>query len=253
MDTRRTTKELYKDTFQMIHPSEESVMRMTYRTEEHEMEKKRLLPRRRMIAASVACCLLLASAAFAATKIVSYESHSSAEPTCTNYRELSDVTKDLTYDPIIPQEFSNGYEFKSATVGTDEGKDADGNTVISGKMMDVEYTHPKSDHIMLSISPVIDESDTTQYDKTRDVNGVTVGASDFIIKFVPPDYEKTDEDITREKNGTIQISYGTDTIEEKAFASASFMTGGVHYTLLADGDKQPSQDELMDMAEEMLK
>ena len=100
---------------------------------------------------------------------------------------------------------------------------------------------------------MIDESDTTRYDKTRDVNGVTVGASTFIIKFVPPDYEKTDEDIAREKNGTIQISYGSDTIEESTYARATFMTGGAQYTLLAEGDKQPSQDELMDMAEEMLK
>ena len=253
MDTRRTTRELYKDTFQMIHPSEESVMRMTYRTEEHEMEKKRLMPRRRMIAAGVVCCLMLSGVAFAASKIVSFESHAPSTPQCTEYSELSDITKDLAYDPIIPQEFSNGYEFKSATLGSDEGKDADGNTVMSGKLIDVSYANPKLDDVMLSITSVIDESDTIEYDKTRDVNGVTVGASTFIIKFVPPDYEKTDEDIAREKNGTIQISYGSDTIEESSYASVTFMTGGARYTLLAEGDKQPSQDELLDMAEEMLK
>ena len=91
MDTRRTTKDLYKDTFQMIHPSEESVMRMTYRTEEHEMEKKRLMPRRRMIAAGVVCCLMLSGIAFAASKIVSFESHAPSAPQCTEYSELPDI------------------------------------------------------------------------------------------------------------------------------------------------------------------
>ena len=253
MDTKRRTKDLYKDTFQMIRPSEESVMRMTYRTEEYEMKKKRLIPRRRMIAASVVCCMLLASVAFASSKIASFESHAPSKPQCTEYSELSAITKGLAYDPIIPREFSNGYVFKSATLGSDEGKDADGNTVISGKLIDARYTNPKLDDVMLSITSVIDEIDTAAYDKVRDVNGVSVSASTFIIKFVPPDYEKTDEDIAREKNGTIQISYGSDTVEESPYASVTFMPGGARYTLLAEGDKQPSQDELMDMAAEMLK
>lgn len=253
MDTKRITKDIYKDTFQMIRPSEESIMRMTYRTEEYEMEKKRLMPRRRVLAASVICCLMLASVAFAASKIVSFESHAPSTPQCTEYSKLSDLTKDLPYDPIIPQEFSNGYVFKSATLGSDEGKDADGNTVISGKMIDARYTNPMLDDVMLSITSVIGESDKTKYDKTRDVNGVTVGASSFIIKFVPPDYEKTDEDIAREKDGTIQISYGSDTIEESSYANVTFITDGVQYTLLAEGDEQPSQDELMDMATEIIK
>lgn len=47
-------------------------------------------------------------------------------------------------------------------------KDADGNTVISGKLIDVSYANPKLDDVMLSITSVIDESDTTRYDKTRD-------------------------------------------------------------------------------------
>ena len=72
------------------------------------------------------------------------------------------------------------------------------------------------------------------------------------MKFVPPDYEKTEEDIALESEGNFQISYGSDSIKEHSYVSASFEKDGIQYTLLADGDNQPSLDELMDMAAEML-
>lgn len=252
MKTNHTTKDLYKEAFNVIHPSEQSVMHMLYNTEGKEMNEKRLLPRRRVVVMTMICCLLFASAAFAASKIVIYESHAPSSPQCTEYSGLSDLTKGLTYDPIVPQSFNSGYTFKNATLGTDEGKDAEGNTVTSAKILDITYSHPRTDDITLSIDPLVAGNDETRYEKTRNINGVIVGGSTFIIKFVPPDYEKTDEDIAREKNGTIQISYGSDTVEESSYSSASFAKDGVQYTLLSEGDKQPTMDELMDMAEEML-
>ena len=253
MKTNHTTKKLYKDTFNRIHPSEHSVNHMLYNMEEKEMKAERFLPRRRVIAMTMICCMLFASVAFAASKIATYERHAPSSPQCTEYSELPDLTKELAYDPIVPQSFDNGYTFQSATLGTETGKDAEGNTVASVNILDIVYSHPRTGDITLSIDPLAEDSDEGRYEKTRSVNGVTVGGSAFIIKFVPPDYEKTDEDIARVKNGTIQISYGTDTVEESSYSSASFAKDEVQYTLLADGDKQPTMDELMDMAEEMLK
>lgn len=253
MRTKPSTKDLYKDTFQMIHPSEHSVSQMLYRTEENKMKTKRLMPRRRVIVMTALCCLLLASACFAASKIVSYEFHAPSSPQCTDYNDLSSLTDDLNYEPVIPMDFDNGYVFENATLGTMEGKDTDGNTVSSGKILDVTYSNPKKDDITLSVEPVADETDTGTYDKTRDVHGVTVGGTTFTMKFVPPDYKKTQDDISRENKGNFQISYGTESIEESSYVSAAFAKDNIHYTLLADGGNQPSLDELMDMAAEMVK
>lgn len=252
MNTRLKAKDLYKDTFHNIRPSKQSVMQMIYITEEDKMRTKRTRPRRVVVMTAI-CCLLLASACFAVSKIVSYESHSQATPQCTDYNDLPELLDEIDYEPIIPSDFDNGYTFKDATLGTEEGKDADGNTVDSGKILDVTYSHPKTDHVTLSTDPVMQQTDVSTYDKTRDVDGVTIGASTFIIKFVPSNYEKTADDIQREKNGTIQISYGTDTIEEEVYNSAVFSKDRITYTLLTQGKKQPSQNELMDMAEEMLR
>ena len=126
MDNKKSTKELYKDTFQMIRPSDHSVTQMLYRTEENKMRTKRLMPRRRVIVLTTICCMLFASACFAASMIVNYEGHAPSTPQCTNYDDLSSITNDLGYEATIPESFSNGYVFENATLGTEEGKDADG-------------------------------------------------------------------------------------------------------------------------------
>ena len=233
MDNKKSTKELYKDTFQMIRPSDHSVTQMLYRTEENKMRTKRLMPRRRVIVLTTICCMLFASACFAASMIVNYEGHAPSTPQCTNYDDLSSI-------------------IENATLGTEEGKDADGNTVSSGKFIDVIYSSPNTGDVNLDVNPIVAANDSSIYNKTRDVNGVTVGGGTFIMKFVPPDYEKTEEDIALESEGNFQISYGSDSIEEHSYVSASFEKDGIQYTLLADGDNQPSLDELMDMAAEML-
>ena len=84
MDNKKSTKELYKDTFQMIRPSDHSVTQMLYRTEENKMRTKRLMPRRRVIVLTTICCMLFASACFAASMIVNYEGHAPSTPQCTN-------------------------------------------------------------------------------------------------------------------------------------------------------------------------
>jgi hypothetical protein len=196
--------------------------------------------------------MLFASACFAASMIVNYEGHAPSTPQCTNYDDLSSITNDLGYEATIPESFSNGYAFENATLGTEEGKDADGNTVSSGKFIDVVYSSPNTGDVNLDVNPIVAANDSSIYNKTRDVNGVTVGGGTFIMKFVPPDYEKTEEDIALESEGDFQISYGSDSIEEHSYVSASFEKDGIQYTLLADGDNQPSLDELMDMAAEML-
>ena len=252
MDNKKSTKELYKDTFQMIRPSDHSVTQMLYRTEENKMRTKRLMPRRRVLVLTTICCMLFASACFAASMIVNYEGHAPSTPQCTNYDDLSSITNDLGYEATIPESFSNGYAFENATLGTEEGKDADGNTVSSGKFIDVVYSSPNTGDVNLDVNPIVAANDSSIYNKTRDVNGVTVGGGTFIMKFVPPDYEKTEEDIALESEGNFQISYGSDSIEEHSYVSASIEKDGIQYTLLADGDNQPSLDALMDMAAEML-
>ena len=207
------------------------------------MRTKRLMPRRRVIVLTTICCMLFASACFAASMIVNYEGHAPSTPQCTNYDDLSSITNDLGYEATIPESFSNGYAFENATLGTEEGKDADGNTVSSGKFIDVVYSSPNTGDVNLDVNPIVAANDSSIYNKTRDVN---------VMKFVPPDYEKTEEDIALESEGNFQISYGSDSIEEHSYVSASFEKDGIQYTLLADGDKQPSLDELMDMAAEML-
>lgn len=241
---------IYKESFQKIRPSEKAIDDLLYRLEEPEMKTKNLLTKCRVIVLATACCLLFASVCYAATKIAFYEGHGPSQPQCTEYDALSDLTDDLNYNVVIPKSFTNGYDFANATLFNEAAKDDAGNTISEYKGLDVVYTNAKAEELTLSITPVLENGEDKDgfYDKTKSANGIDVQSASYTIKFVPPDYQKTEEDMTREANENFTISYGSDTIEGISYICASLDGAGVHYLLTVEDAGSLTGDELLDMA-----
>ena len=85
---------------------------------------------------------------------------------------------------------------------------------------------------------------------TAEVNGITLTYRDAHYRFVPDDYEKSDEEKQQEKNGELVISYyGSDEVEDKMFQSVLWEQDGATY-LISGYDTGLN---MFDMAAELVK
>lgn len=88
---------------------------------------------------------------------------------------------------------------------------------------------------------------------TAEVNGVTLTYRDAHYRFVPDDYEKSDEEKQQEKSGELVISYyGSDEVEDKMFQSVLWEQDGVTY-LISGYDTGLDAQTMFDMAAELVK
>ena len=117
------------------------------------------------------------------------------------------------------------------------------------------YKTPDGAEMMLSLSPVSDNSDSQV---TRAASsGCFIGETEVRIyrdhyKFVPEDYEKTPEDIAAEAGGHYYISFGADQIEERDIVSADVVLNDVNYTFYFDNAAECTDEMLIQMASELL-
>ena len=87
---------------------------------------------------------------------------------------------------------------------------------------------------------------------TAEVNGVTLTYRDAHYRFVPADYEESDEEKQQEKSGELVISYGSDEVEDKMFQSVLWEQDGVTY-LISGFDTGLDAQTMFDMAAELVK
>lgn len=170
-------------------------------------------------------------------------------------KDLPEVEKIVGYPVTAVEEFSNGLRFESLYVGGEAVYDEDFNVLQEYYGVMAEYRSDDGKRITLSLTPVLDilgGHEAPAPSETRDLDGVELRLSFDRYRFVPPDYEKTEEDLRREAAGHFYISYGADAVEEHDYAFADFVLDGVNYVLM-DSDASPaSGDTLTQMAAELL-
>ena len=218
-----------------------------------QMKKRKILA----IALAAALILALGAAAYALSGIPrSTGTH--LMPKEADYESLAaleKVEKDVGYPVTAPAEFPNGYAFDSLSV-VGQAVYGESNEVLQEYYgVHVTYTKPDEPDIILNLSPVLElegGSEAPAPNEERMIGGVTVGLSRDHYKFVPPDYEKTEDDLAREAAGHYYISFGADGIEERDMAFADFVIDGVNYTLIDMYASEDSFDTLAQMAKEII-
>ena len=147
---------------------------------------------------------------------------------------LADAGVALTLpDKIGEYTFSYGFDVDT-TAQNDMGE--------TEKVSEVDATYTK-DGAELNLSA---------HKSYTEVNGVTLTYRDAHYRFVPPDYEKSDEEKQQEKNGELVISYGSDEVEDKMFQSVLWEQDGVTY-LISGFDTGLDAQAMFDMAAELVK
>lgn len=210
------------------------------------------LSAKKWIIGVVAGCLLISGGVFAAGRVVSTSGHSSSKDAVKSYSEMGKQEKKLGFAVDSVERFVNGYLFESAVVGDKQGKDQEGNQVYESKFMSISYARNAEPTVSLLIEKQMgDVTGLYSGDITRVCGDVTLYYSSATYKFVPADYELTQEDKVNQEKDNYFISYGSDKVEIQKNSNVSWVKDGIVYQLLGF-DLNLTADEMFDMAEEIM-
>lgn len=241
-------KKIYKEAVDELNPS----LEFTNKVKTGKEIKMRKLNKRNIVVIAVAACMMLGTTAFAASRISEYRVWGDPGTATSDYQITQGNAEELEITLGIPEGFSNGYEFHISNINGMDCYDDNGNVMAEGGSLVVTYTKSDCPDIQLYVDPLFEAGDYSEALESKEINGVNVYYSRDIYKFVPPDYELTEEDQQNMESGHYNISYGSGEVEVKVYEGIFFENDNKIYNMFCwDGMMTP--DEWFDMAEELLK
>ena len=240
-------KKIYSEAVNEINPSPELVDRIK-NNKENKMIK---FSKSKVVVLVAVACMTLGTSVFAAGKIASYRSWSSNLTEVSDINKSRDNAKKLGASLEIPESFSNGYAFDCSYSGGIEGLDEDGNAVANGNSFMATYTKENGSDLYLNIDPSFEELNMEEGDILENINGVDVYFYSHTYKFVPTDYELTDEDKENMEKPGYEITYGSDEVQVQKCSGFIFGYESKTYNMLSF-DSELTDDEWYAMAEELI-
>lgn len=239
--------EAYKNLVDDIKPSAELINKIQI-SEERKMKR---VSKKMVVVVAIAACMTIGTTAFAAGHIATYRSWSSSQSEISDYSKAVEKADELGGELTIPQAFTNGYTFDAANTMRVEGLDDNGNVLVKGTDFTARYTRESMPDINVFINKSYDEEEESYAVSSKMMGDVTVYFNQATYKFVPEDYELTDEDKQNMEDSHYEISVGSDTVEIMNNNGISFEKDGRYYSMFA-WDSDMTADEWYEMAEEWL-
>ena len=204
---------------------------------------------------AAAICVLFITSAYAISGTVRGTATHFMKDTGTydTLEALPRAEKIAGYPITAPARFTNGYEFKTLNVDGEAAYGDDNEILKEYYTVHVEYERGGTQDLLLSLAPVLalpTEREQPEANESKEIDGVEVRFSRDHFKFVPPDYEKTEEDLKAEEAGHYYVSFGADEITECDYTFALFTLGDVEYTLFDQSGRDA--EFLYEMASEIL-
>lgn len=236
-----------------VKVSPEDTRRMAdfvHRRIEEENRMKRWSARKIAVVAA-AVCVLGTITAIAAGKVVSIGSDSSWNDAVYDYKEAKEMKDLVGFEVKTPETFKNGYAFYAAIPVQNESKDADGNTVQTATSLDVIYHKKGMPDLFIGINGTDMQGGKPTGDQTATHGGVTVCYSCDNYRFVPPNYQMSEEEEKLVEAGELYISYGSSEVEDRQSKSMNWEDEGVFYSV-SSFDNGMSAEEFFQMAAEII-
>ncbi|MBQ8002406.1 MAG: hypothetical protein IJ297_03075 [Clostridia bacterium] len=243
-----------KSNMQSVLDSDVSVIckKVKEQIKSSESERKVYIMTHKTKIALVAICatLILGITAFAASGIITtWYSSSSLADEFYELPESEKIVDEIGYEVVLIEDFENGYAFSRGHVVNNRLAD-DGNNTVEKFKSTTFYYEKDNDRVIYSQDKF--EADMPfDGDVVYSENGVDIYYNTFVNKFVPADYELTEDDKKAEKNGELVFSYGTDTVEIITVQSVSFEKDGIRHSLM-QMDGKLDKMELAEMAVEII-
>lgn len=219
--------------------------------------KMKLFSVKKIVIAAAAVALLGSITAVAAGHIASQVSHSSALDQVRDYDKIGEISRKAGFSFPSLETFSNGFSFRYALPIESGDCDEEGNVINSYKTVGLTYSDGEQEvnfYIDQNFSvPEEDGGDPlgVQPVWSGEKAGIPMTVTQTVYKFVPPDYELTDEDLKIQESGDVVYSYGSDEVITQTAYDCSFVYDGLRYVAMGF-DLTLTPEELADMAAELV-
>ena len=238
---------IFGETPEGFHNSVNSALSKISDREETKMSKSANIRKIVVAAAVVAAFGVTAAAAMMAG---GFESHTDLRDAVSSIEDIQKMSDDENLGVKYPAEFTNGYKFDKGYKSDETAMDDEGNVIREYDSFSLEYVNGGKT-ISLFADPSADITKIPENCETEDVDGTTVYKVETVFKFVPPDYEMTEQDKEDEASGKYVFSYGTDEVEVQTMRQVMWKDGNIMFTLL-DSEGTMDMDEMVSMAGEIL-
>lgn len=244
---------IYRGAFDAVHApdgTQKEILDMTVNKNKNPVHFGR-----KITAIAIAACLVLSFsvAAYAIGKAAFIFSSWNGENEYTSYADISKAASEVNFPVYAVEQFSDGYCFSKVKV-VESGTYSDEKTLLEEhNVIEVTYQKDGFEELTVWINPVVDslaDTDSQEYLTTRTIGQTEVKYDVTHYKVVPVDYKETAQDRELIENGHLQISYGSDKIEEYGYSSISFTIDNVNYVLLTTSTLP--EDEMFTLAEEYI-
>lgn len=214
----------------------------------------RRISKRKVILIAAALCLIGSAAAVAAGKVAGWTSHTySNRPDFVSLKELDQAEEAMGFSIQAVEKFTNGYQFDKGFIIDVQEHDSNGTVLGSFPETSLEYRNG-ANWVGLSVYPAYKKTETEKHGEivTIPYGDITLTYTKDIYKFVPPDYQVTPEEEALIEQGKLYVSYGTDAVEIREMTAISWYAGEASYLLMPYGDTPVPQEELVQMAKEII-
>lgn len=211
--------------------------------------------KKKIAIALAAVCILGSITAAAAGKVSGYHSHSWANK--DEIKSFADVEKAedaVGYQLKAVETFASGYTLKKGHIVDTEAVDSEDNVVDTYKEVMLDYEKDGT-VVTLVEQPMADykkEDPDHPNQKQIACGDITLTYREDPYKFVPPDYEPTEEEKAAMEAKELYISYGTDKVQEAEYHFLTWNQGDILYTFMCYDEGGPGAEEMTEMAKELI-
>ena len=237
------------ESIQVTSADTERMRRSVHRKIEEESGMKKWNMKRVFVVAA-AICVLGTITAVAAGK-VAYTSAGGSHLDDFTYDKLGEMETKLGYTTNAPEVFSNGYRFDMGMPTHQDAMDEDGNVIKSAESFSLHYKKAGSPDIFVTVQGTSLFEEEGQPDQVFEHNGITLNYTRDQYRFVPPDYQASEEEKAKEAAGELYISYGSDTVTDQVAQSMLWKDGEKVYIITAMDNPMTAQD-MAQMAGELI-
>lgn len=221
---------------------------MSANREVYKMKNWRI---KKKVIVGIAMGLLTSSACLAAGQATGIIGGSKLGWTHLKYSDMEKVEKEAGFDPIVPKEFANGYTFDSMEVGYNKCVDDQDNVVEEYKSINVDYVKEGRSKVHLNTEQKRYYDNPREANETQEYKDITLSYFLTHYKFVPVDYDLTEEDKANMEKDDYEISVGSHEIEYNEVGDVIWDMDGISYSIMVF-DTDMSTSELFDMAKEVI-
>ncbi|MDY3232840.1 MAG: hypothetical protein SOX46_14920 [Clostridiaceae bacterium] len=205
---------------------------------------------RNIIIAAAAICMLSTVTGIAAGK-AAYMSAASSHKDRFAYGQLKDMEQKAGFATKAPETFSNGYTFEYGVPVSNKEMDEEQNVIRTAESLGLTYQKDGMPDITIDIQSWGFYDGETTADETFSHGEITLGYRCDNYRFVPADYQISQEEQALVDAGDLYVSYGSAQVEDSRIQFVLWTEGEVHYIMMSK-DNAMTAEELVQMAGEII-